>query len=265
MKPLQDNTNRGQEGLLSAREEKKRIAIQSNSGLFFQVGLIISMLLMLWIVQQDWELMARPITDSTVRSILDDTPMVAYTVEKPPVEIVQKKSEPVKRKVAPQKQVSSLVAIKNSDPRTSSTIMPAEPKDDPLPQLGGAVPTKTEGPTNVLQVEEVPVFPGCDRLQGKKERLECFQDKIQKFVGRKFRADEFVDRYAGQRKQIHVMFTIDEKGQVTDIQAVSRNAEDLAAEAIRVIHAMPILVPGKQNGIPVKVSYQLPITLQMNY
>ncbi len=265
MRPSHENRKKSAEALLSTREVKRQIAIQWNSSLFFQLGLIVSLLMMIWIVQQDWKVMARTKESPRVRIALTEPPAMTYSVEQPPVQQPEQKEPPQKTMKPLQKPVSSLTAVSNKSTMTESKVAPSEPDNNPLPEIRATVPSKPTGPTNVLQVEEVPIFPGCNTKGNKKERLACFQEKIQKFVGKKFRTDAFVDRYPGERKQIHVMFTIDEKGKVTDIKSVSKGADDLAQEATRVIGVLPQMIPGKQNSQPVRVVYTLPITISIDY
>lgn len=56
MLPSVKNASRAKTKVLSKREEKKRINIRWNSGIFFQVGLIACLLLFLAIIESDWKL-----------------------------------------------------------------------------------------------------------------------------------------------------------------------------------------------------------------
>jgi len=109
-------------------------------------------------------------------------------------------------------------------------------------------------------VEQVPVFPGCDKYVGDNKALrKCMNDKINKLVARKFDTGLAEDLgLSGERVRILTQFTIDKNGSIIDIKTRSKY-RDLENEARRVIREFPRMKPGKQRNIPVKVTYTLPI------
>lgn len=265
MKPSVKNRANGNSQHLPAREVKKQINLQWNSSLFFQFGLVISLLTMLWIVQQDWQVMARTAMAPPVSKGIEEPTMKIYRVEPVPTKKVSQRRSVAKVQKTPVRSIGNLLAKANTSPVIESTFPAATRRLGKEMQLIACpAPIKRED-TNLLQVEEVPIFPGCEQFDSREERLQCFQDQMQRYIGKNFRMDSFVDRYAGEQKRIFVQFTIDEAGEIATIQAASMGAEDLGHEAVRVIQSLPALVPGKQNGVPVKVSYRLPIILNMQY
>ena len=64
------------------------------------------------------------------------------------------------------------------------------------------------------------------------------------------------------KKKVYVVFKIDKTGHISEARARGPHAR-LEKEALRVVNMLPKLTPGKQRGIPVSVSYTLPITLQV--
>lgn len=63
----------------------------------------------------------------------------------------------------------------------------------------------------------------------------------------------------GIRGRVTVEFTVDEKGDVTDVRVKKGVHELLDAEAVRVVEASPAWKPGKVKGIPVKAVISIPI------
>ena len=110
-------------------------------------------------------------------------------------------------------------------------------------------------------IENVPVFPGCERGNNAKKR-KCMSDKIGKFVQRKFNTDLAGDLGLSGRQRIFVMFKIDKLGNVTGIRARAPHPR-LEKEAQRVINLLPKMKPGKQRGKAVIVPYSLPIIFQV--
>ena len=110
-------------------------------------------------------------------------------------------------------------------------------------------------------VENVPVFPGCERGNNEKKR-KCMSDKIAKFVQRKFNTDLAGDLGLTGRQRISVIFKIDKGGNVTGVRARAPHPR-LEKEAQRVINLLPKMQPGKQRGKAVIVPYSLPIIFQV--
>ena len=67
-------------------------------------------------------------------------------------------------------------------------------------------------------IENVPVFPGCERGNNAKKR-KCMSEKIAKFVQRKFNTELAGDLGLSGRQRISVIFKIDKSGNVTGVRA----------------------------------------------
>jgi len=78
-------------------------------------------------------------------------------------------------------------------------------------------------------IEEVPTFPGCEKL-AKSERRKCFQERMYRHVLRTFRYPEI--------------------------------AQEMGIQG-RIIEKSPKMVPGKQRGRPVRVPFNYPITFRL--
>ena len=110
-------------------------------------------------------------------------------------------------------------------------------------------------------IENVPVFPGCERGNNAKKR-KCMSEKIAKFVQRKFNTELAGDLGLSGRQRISVIFKIDKSGNVTGVRARAPHPR-LEKEAQRVNNLLPKMKPGKQRGKAVIVPYSLPIIFQV--
>jgi protein TonB len=115
-------------------------------------------------------------------------------------------------------------------------------------------------PFNVI--ENVPIFPGCEKEKGNNAKKQCMSDKISKFVNKKFNTDLASDLGLSGRQRINVIFKIDKTGNIVGVQARAPHP-GLEKEAKRVIRMLPKMKPGKQRGKPVNVPYSLPILFQV--
>jgi len=114
-------------------------------------------------------------------------------------------------------------------------------EDLPVPER-----EKGEEPSSV-KLDEMPDFPGG---------MEALFNYIN--LGIKYPAEE---RKAGVSGVVYVTFVVNKDGRISEAM-VLRGIPDgpaLDAEALRLVNAMPNWIPGKRDGEPVTVQYNLPI------
>ena len=56
-----------------------------------------------------------------------------------------------------------------------------------------------------------------------------------------------------------VAFVVERSGQLSNIRVVKSVHPALDKEALRIVNLMPRWIPGKQNGVTVRVKYIIPI------
>ncbi|MCB4806798.1 energy transducer TonB [Tamlana sp. 62-3] len=111
-------------------------------------------------------------------------------------------------------------------------------------------------------IENVPVFPGCEKEKTNNAKRACMSKKISQFVNKKFNTDLAGDLGLSGRQRINVIFKIDKTGNISGVRARAPHP-GLEKEAKRVIGLLPKMQPGKQRGKPVNVPYSLPIIFQV--
>ena len=67
----------------------------------------------------------------------------------------------------------------------------------------------------------------------------------------------------GIRGNVICAFIVEPDGQLSTVKVIKGLDPDLDAEAIRLVNAMPKWTPGKQNGEPVRVRYDLTVNFFM--
>jgi len=248
----------------SKRQEKKQINIRSHSGLYFQIGLVLSMLVMLLILEADWQLDGKMSYKPAKELDLVEFSLKNYVIEQPVIEPEAPVKEPPKRE--PQKKVIpvSFTPVKNT---ANVKETPVKTNDGPVISTGTKTPPKDptpSGPTTMELVEVVPTFPGCEGLTSNDARIECLSNKIRRHIMRRFDVDQFADRYdAGTPYRIYAQFTIGADGAVTDIKTRAPG-DDLAEEAEKVLAGLPEMDPGRMKDKQVAVMYRIPIVLQFD-
>ena len=117
-------------------------------------------------------------------------------------------------------------------------------------------------PVPFVSIEEVPIYPGCERKKTNEDKRKCMSDKISRLVNRKFDTDIASEYGITGLQRIYTQFTVDKDGNVTDVKIKGPHPA-LEKEAKRVIDKIPHMEPGKQRKVPVGVIYTLPIKFQV--
>ncbi len=111
-------------------------------------------------------------------------------------------------------------------------------------------------------VEEVPIYPGCEDLQGNIEKKDCMSENITNFVIKNFNTKIASQHGLSGRQRVNVIFKINKEGAITGIRSRAPHPA-LEEEAIRVISLLPKMKPGIQDGKVVTVPYSLPIIFEV--
>jgi periplasmic protein TonB len=98
-------------------------------------------------------------------------------------------------------------------------------------------------------VDEMPVYPGGETALMKyiKDNLVYPQTALE----------------AGAQGTVYLTFVVGLRGEITDIKVMRGIGFGCNEEALRVIRNMPPWIVGRQNGHPVRVQFNLPVTFKI--
>lgn len=111
-------------------------------------------------------------------------------------------------------------------------------------------------------VDTPPLIGDCIVTSDPEEMKACTSQKISRFVNRKFNTEIASNINFSGKAVTKVTFIIGVDGNIYNIEATSTQPE-FEEEGKRVIGLLPNFTPAKQEGIPVAVSYTLPITFMV--
>ncbi|MFL0110196.1 energy transducer TonB [Tenacibaculum maritimum] len=236
--------------------------LENYSTLFTQLGLVL--VLFITYVVLEYEIEKEVITNSNLydpstRTYAFDQPLITYRKE-----IVKEKTKPLKKKILI--KLPLLTKVDNTHEVIEKIINEPNEEDKTVANANDLV-TVYEGddiseddePINFTSLEEAPVFKGCEGLSPK-ENKKCFEKKIAKLIQRNF--DSGLAQDIGLEPRRHRIFTefiINEEGAIVNLK-IRAPHKRLEKETQRIIKKIPQFAPGKQQGVPVKVRYRLPIT-----
>ncbi len=230
--------------------------LENYSILFLQLGLVLSLLIVFLsleykVYEREIDSLQGNINQEEIEEIIPITERIEQIKPPPPpppapevIEIVQDKTE-----------IEETVLESTETDETERVEV--EIKD--IEEVVEAEDVIEEVPFAVI--EEAPIYPGC--TGSKAQRKQCLQDKIKEHVYKKYDIGlaEELGLEPGKKK-VYVLFKIDHKGDIVNVQARGPHAR-LEKEAVRVVQSLPKMIPAKQRGKAVSVKYTLPITLEV--
>jgi len=241
--------------MLAKKTEKAEIG--SYSKIFFQLGLLLSLVTIY--TAMEWRSYERTLTD------LGDLVIEEEVITEVPIteRIMEVKPPP------PPPPAPEVIEIVADEAEIEETVLETTETDesevieviqmDDIEEVIEEEEIEKDIPFAII--EEPPVFPGC--TGSKEEKKKCLQDKITEHVSKNYNTELSQDLgLTPGKKKVYVIFKIDKNGYVSDARARGPHAR-LEKEALRVVNMLPRLTPGKQRGMPVGVSYTLPITLHV--
>ena len=98
-------------------------------------------------------------------------------------------------------------------------------------------------------VEQMPSFPGGSQ-------------KLKEFIEENLRYPKELEETCVQGRVI-VRFIVERNGKLSNVKVVKSVHPALDKEAIRIVKLMPRWIPGRQNGITVRVKFYIPIIFRL--
>ena len=133
---------------------------------------------------------------------------------------------------------ASLAALNSCAIDNESLVIPATSVENSAPhRLMGDV------------VEDMPEFPGGSQ-------------KLKEFIEENLRYPKELEETCVQGRVI-VRFIVERNGKLSNVKVVKSVDPVLDKEALRIVKLMPRWIPGRQNGITVRVKFYIPIIFRL--
>ena len=214
-------------------ESKKnpKADLSKRSMLFFQLGMVF-MLFLAW-QAIEWKTYDRSLAIDrlNVGDELEEEIPITQTLTPPPPPPPPPPAPEVIEVVEDEEEVEETI-IESTETNQEEEIMEIAEIEEVVEEEIADVPFAV--------IENVPIYPGCEKEVGNAGKKKCMSEKIQKFI----------------------QIKIDKKGNVVNVRARAPHPK-LEQEAVSVVKALPKMTPGKQRGKSVGVLYALPILFQV--
>jgi len=230
--------------------------LEGYTRIFFQLGLVLTLFTVYLAIEHrtyaaEREALTVVSSDHEDDEVIEDFEMEQITAPPPPpppapevIEIVEDEAE-VEETIIESTETSEEESVEVEE------IVEVEEEEDFDEDVPFAI------------IEDVPIFPGCEKAKGKKAKKDCLNKSMQKHIQRKFNADLASDLGLPPGKQkIYIQFRITKTGNI-EILGARAPHKRLEKEAKRVVNLLPKMTPGKQRGRPVNVTYMLPISFNV--
>lgn len=126
---------------------------------------------------------------------------------------------------------------------------------------------EVEGPTEVVFEEPVQAVVEDENkifmVVEQQPEFEGGYEAMQKYLAKNIKYPASARRM-GIDGTVYVSFVVGKDGSISDVKVLRGISADCDKEAVRVVQAMPPWKPGKQNGKPVFVRFNLPIKFKLN-
>ena len=221
-------------------KKSEKADLESRKGIFFQIGLIFAMAVIL--VAFEWKSY-----DALDISTFGDQRAINEVEEL--ATITQQNTPPP----PPPPPAPSMVLniVENTAEIDDDISIDAEADENTqveeyrAPVMKQVEEEEVEEQQIFMVVENAPAFPGGDAA-----RMKFLQDNI-KYPQ--------MARESGIQGTVYVTFVVERNGNVTDVKILRGIGGGCDEEAVRVVQNMPKWAPGKQRGKPVRVQFNMPI------
>lgn len=171
------------------------------------------------------------------------SPVDSVIVEKDPA-TVKKRTAPFKAPATKPEKKDSVVSEVKEALIGQCGAVEAEPVPIPNPN-----PNRESSEEVFDVVEQMPSFPG-----GEKKLKEYFSENIHY-------PEELAE--SDVQGRVIVIFVVEKDGSISNVKVVKSLHPLLDKEAVRVVSLMPKWRPGKQNGVPYRVRYVIPVNFRL--
>ncbi|MFB9053315.1 energy transducer TonB [Formosa undariae] len=243
----------------------KDVKLKNNTMIYFQIGLIVCLLMVYGLLETSFSQQPLPKADFAAHiEESSEYTMDNFIIYEAPKEAQLIEEKPVKTTI-----LSDTPTIVDNDASVETDFKDVFTQADDAPILKDAsdliiveIPEDEDEIFNMMGVEVVPVFPGCESAKSNEARKTCMSEKLSKLIQRKFNTNLASEEGLTGIQKIQVQFKINNKGEVTEVKARAPN-KTLENEAKRVIGEVPRMIPGKQRNKNVSVMYTMPILFKV--
>ncbi|WP_438966877.1 energy transducer TonB [Flavobacterium sp.] len=242
-----------------------------NSFIFFQIGLIATLMVVFFVLEMNFETKSLVINKP---KIIDISEVYQPTPKVITEDVVKQKEKPVakvvKPIVVPKVVINNVVASEEeikediTKDATSETIV-NEPvvTDANETSTSETVITNPSVINHPFAVESLPMFPNCINTN-KEAQKECFEKELTKRVYKNLVYPR-VDMENKREGKVYFEIIVDENGYFSVLNKIKleKSSPEMRNAVEASIKKLPKIIPAKIGGKGVKIRYSIPIVFSI--
>lgn len=219
-------------------KKSKKADLENKRLMFWQIGAIVSLALVFFAFEYRSE---APYTMKVIDKAFDSTPVDEVPITVQPQKLLPPPVQPVVR----------IEVVDNLTKDVKAVNINAEPQPDvAIDNIPPPLPPEVLPDEPIIKVPEIaPEFPGGI------EALMVYLSRNIKYPA--------MARQQLIQGRVYLSFVVEKDGSVTNITLLRGIGGGCDEEAMRVVSGMPSWKPGRQNGMPVRVAYNLPVRFSL--
>ncbi|WP_405564047.1 energy transducer TonB [Polaribacter sp. Asnod6-C07] len=238
-------------------KKNPRKELENFSKIFFQIGIVLSLFIIYAFMEhktyeKTYDELGQVVM---VEEMKEDIPIVQIQKPTPPPKNIPKVVEIIKIIEDDEKIEETIIESTETDESESVVVIDT----DDIEEVHEAEEVIEDIP--FMLIEDVPIYPGC---KGNNTQLKkCFTKGVTKHFSKKFDVNLATELGLSKgKKRLYVLFTIGNDGKIVNVKTRGPHPV-LEKEVTEIINALPKMTPGKQRGVPVRVSFSIPITFEV--
>jgi TonB family protein len=246
----------------------KMIDKSKNSFIYFQLGLIATMVTVLFVLNLKFETEQMDIVKVNQSTFTEET-VFSYNPIKQTPKVETKQvvtNKPVKQIkvldqfVASKNEINDNIVKESSHQETKNEAAQTDIKSESTNTNNHSA----EEEEVFIVVEFLPMFPSCEGVS-KEDQKACFDKAIKAAIFKNLKYPQR-DLEINNEGIVYVQFIIDEKGNFTAIQSADnkRSTDEMKEAVENAVKKLPRIIPAKQGKKNVKIRYTMPITFKLN-
>jgi len=112
------------------------------------------------------------------------------------------------------------------------------------------------------EVDEMPLFPGCEEEVNKEERKKCSNKKLLTFIYTQIKYPAEA-RKAGIQGKVIIKYVVKQDGTIANARIENDIGGGCGDAALKVIKALPKMIPGTKDGKAVDVDMLIPVSFKL--
>lgn len=229
----------------------KSADLENKRGLYRDIGFVVALALV-------WVLMSY----KSYPPKADDLSMDTVILDEEPIPLTQRQIQPPPP--PPQAPPEVLQVVEDEIEIEETVLESTEFEESEEIALIEAVDEVSDEVFSYVNVENRPVFPGCEDEITDDARFQCFQLKLQTLIVQNFNYPE-LSKQMGSQGKVWIDFVIEKDGSITNAVVKRSSGDDaIDREALRIVRTVfPKMTPAKTGGRAVRMSYTVPIVARL--